>query len=299
MSSSLRTPPTPPAPQALRPTSTPQQWTRRVGFTTAIWVCAASALAWWWMLGGHHAETPGGHDAMAETPGMADMPGMAHHSAGSAGQGASAAEAGMFLVMWTGMVVAMMFPVAIPLIAAHRFITRTRGARGKTETGCLVAGYLLAWVLAGTVPLLLMVGKRAVLPESFDGPWRVASTGLVLATAGLFQFSGLKTRCLTVCRSPLQFVLTHDFAAGAAGALRAGVLNGLYCLGCCWALMLVQVAVGLDNIAWMGTLTLLFLAERTLRRGAAVARLTGTVMTVLGAVLIMEPLQHTPLANLI
>ncbi|MEU4166632.1 DUF2182 domain-containing protein [Streptomyces sp. NPDC026665] len=288
-----------PAPGALRPTSTPRQWTRRISVTTTIWVGAASALAWWWMLGGHHTAAPAGHDAMAGMPGMDDMPGMEHHPAGAAGQEVSAVEAGMFLVMWTGMVVAMMFPVAVPLIAAHRFVTRTRGARGRTETACLVAGYLLAWVLAGAAPLLLMVTKRAALPESFDGPWRVASTGLVLATAGLFQFSGLKTKCLTVCRSPLQFVLTHDFAAGPAGALRAGVLNGLYCLGCCWALMLVQVAVGLDNIAWMGTLTLLFLAERTLRRGVALARVTGTVMTVLGTVLVLEPLMHTPLANLI
>ncbi|MCB5165102.1 DUF2182 domain-containing protein [Streptomyces bambusae] len=277
--------------------ASPGVWSRRVTVTTTVWVLAASAFAWWWMLAGGHGTDPAAGTGAGAGAGAGHHGG--HHGPAAAAAGVSGAEAAMFLAMWAGMVVAMMFPVAVPLIAAHRFVTRTRGPRGAAETGFLVAGYLLAWVAAGLVPLLLMAGKRAVLPESFDGPWRVALTGLVLAVAGLFQFSGLKTRCLTVCRSPLQFVLTHDFRAGLPGALRAGALNGVYCLGCCWALMLVQVAVGLDNIAWMGTLTLLFLAERMLRRGQALARVTGTVMTVLGVVLVMEPLVHTPLAGLL
>lgn len=273
-------------------TASPEAWTRRVTVTTTVWVLAVSALAWWWMLtGGHGTAPPAAPAGHTEAPHSAAM----HHS----GTGVSGTEAVMFLAMWTGMVVAMMFPVAIPLIAAHRFVTRTWGPKGTAETGFFVVGYLVAWVLAGLAPLLLVVGKRAVLPESFDGPWRVALTGLVLTIAGLFQFSGLKTRCLTVCRSPLQFVLTHNFSAGLSGALRSGALNGLYCLGCCWALMLVQVAVGLDSIAWMGTLTLLFLAERMLRRGQALARVTGSVMTFLGVLLVMEPMLHTPLANLL
>lgn len=284
--------------------SSPQVWTRRVTVTTTVWVLAVSALAWWWMLAGGHGTAvpadPSAHGtAHGAMPGTAHHPGMDHGAEAAAGAGVSATEAVMFLAMWAGMVVAMMFPVAIPLIASHRFVTRTRGAKGTAETVGFIAGYLVAWVVAGAVPLLLMVGKRALMPTSFDGPWRVALTGLVLTVAGLFQFSGLKTRCLTVCRSPLQFVLTHDFNGGVSGALRSGALNGLYCLGCCWALMLVQVAVGLDNIAWMGTLTLVFLAERMLRRGEALARVTGVVMTTLGAVLMVEPLVHTPLAGLL
>ncbi|MBF9067124.1 DUF2182 domain-containing protein [Streptacidiphilus sp. NEAU-YB345] len=230
-------------------------------------------------------------------PGMGSMPGMGGGGAAGAG-GVSAADAVMFLAMWAGMVIAMMLPVAVPLVAAHRFVTRTRGRAGTVATAVFIAGYLLVWMVSGLVPLLLMVAERAVVPSG-AGVWRTAGTGLVIAAAGAFQFTGLKTRCLTVCRSPLSFVLTHDFTAGTAGTLRAGALNGLYCLGCCWALMLVQAAVGLSNLLWMGALTLLFLAERVLRTGRVIARAAGGVMVVLGVALMLEPLVHTPVAALV
>ncbi|UQI44487.1 DUF2182 domain-containing protein [Streptomyces sp. HU2014] len=277
-------------------TTAPQIVMRRLTLTTAVWVCAVSALAWWWMYlsGSSHS---GGSSGTADMPGMSGGGHGGHH--GAAAGTLSAAEAEMFLAMWAGMVIAMMLPVAVPLVAAHRFVTRPKGRAGAVSTSVFIGGYLLIWVLSGLVPLLLLAGKRWLLPVSEGSPWSVAGAGVVITAAGLFQFSGLKTRCLTVCRSPLSFVLTHDFKAGSLGTLRAGVLNGLYCLGCCWALMLVQVAVGLHNLLWMGILTLLFLAERALKAGKRIAMATGGVLAGLGVILMCDPLLHTPLAGLV
>ncbi|MEU6122465.1 DUF2182 domain-containing protein [Streptomyces sp. NPDC047123] len=281
-------------------TARPQKVIRRLTLTSGAWILAVAGLAWWWMYSAGHAPAMAGHRAV---PGMEDhsMPGMAgHHMPGAPEQPLmTLPEAEMFLAMWAGMVIAMMLPVAVPLVAAHRFVTRTRGRSGRTDTALFIGGYLLIWTASGIVPLLLVTLKRWLLPIAPDSPWAVSGAGAVIVVAGVFQFSGLKTRCLTVCRSPLSFVMTHDFAAGRLGTLRAGALNGLYCLGCCWALMLVQVAVGLHNMIWMGALTLLFLAERALRAGRRVAVLTGTLMIVLGVALVLDPMVHTPLAGMV
>jgi len=285
-------------------TASPQTVIRRLTLTTGVWMVAVAGIAWWWMYSaGHHPMAGAPADGM---PAMPSMPGMESGAAGHhpMGHGASApvmpmAEALMFLAMWGGMVVAMMVPVAVPLVAAHRFVTRTKGRDGAVDTAVFITGYLLVWVVSGLVPLLLVVLKRWLLPIGEGSTWAVAGAGAVITMAGVFQFTGLKTRCLTVCRSPLSFVLTHDFAAGRAGTLKAGALNGLYCLGCCWALMLVQVAVGLHNMIWMGALTLLFLAERVLRAGQRVAMVTGAAMLALGVALILDPLLPTPLAGMV
>ncbi|MEV0604719.1 DUF2182 domain-containing protein [Streptomyces sp. NPDC050315] len=276
---------------------------RRLTLTTGVWVLAVSGVTWWWMYSaGHHSMAGADQPAMPGMEGMSSMPGMAGHHSMHHGESTplmSMAEAEMFLAMWAGMVVAMMLPVAVPLVAAHRFVSRTKGRAGTVATAVFITGYLLVWALSGLVPLLLVILKRWLVPISEGSTWAVVGAGAVITMAGVFQFSGLKTRCLTVCRSPLSFVMTHDFGAGWVGTLRAGALNGLYCLGCCWALMLVQVAVGLHNLLWMGALTLLFLAERALRAGKRVAMLTGAVMIGLGVILILDPLLHSPLAGMV
>jgi predicted metal-binding membrane protein len=271
-----------------------ERWQQRTTATVSAWVLTCSAAAWWWMYRAGHA--PPGFGASPQS-----MPalGAHHHASAETSTLLSTAEGLLFLAMWTGMVLAMMLPVAIPLVAAHRFITRLSGREGIAATGVFVAGYLLSWVSAGLVALLLVAAKRWSLPEQPGGVWAVAGVGLALTSAGWFQFSSLKTRCLTVCRNPLTFVLTHDFAAGAGiRTLRAGAVNGLYCLGCCWALMLVQLAVGMHNLVWMGALTLLFVAERVLAVGRRMVRPVGVLAIVLGMILMIEPLAHTPLARL-
>src|SRR5579864_5742371 len=85
--------------------------------------------------------------------------------------------------------------------------------------------------------------------------------------AGVYQLTPLKNVCLKACRSPLGFVLTHDFGGGVVSAARAGVSNGLYCLGCCWALMAVLAVLGLMNVAWMAAFAAVFFLEKNWRSG--------------------------------
>src|SRR5207253_6757383 len=115
------------------------------------------------------------------------------------------------------------------------------------------------------------------------------ASGAILIVAGLYQFSPVKNVCLRHCRSPLDFILTHDFGRGWRSALRAGVSHGAYCVGCCWALMAVLVVVGLMNLVWMAALALVFLAEKNLRWGVVVNRLAGTAVAALGVAVLLAP----------
>ena len=113
--------------------------------------------------------------------------------------------------------------------------------------------------------------------------------GAVIAGAGVYQFTGLKETCLRHCRSPVGFVMTHDFGAGSVGAVRAGIVHGAFCLGCCWALMAVLVVVGLMNLVWMAGLSLVFLAEKTSPHARALTRIVGVALIVVGLVVIISP----------
>jgi hypothetical protein len=144
---------------------------------------------------------------------------------------------------WTTMMVAMMFPAVAPIVLMHRLVTRRRG-EGLAPTFAFGAAYLVVWSLVGLVPLAVLIGFRQV---THDSAWLDRAGGLVLLLAGLYQFSRWKTTCLRACRTPLSFLLTQDFGGGLAGAFRVGLSHGLYCLGCCWALMAVLFTVGSDE----------------------------------------------------
>ena len=110
--------------------------------------------------------------------------------------------------------------------------------------------------------------------------------GLTLLAAGAYQLSPLKTVCLRACRSPLGFLMAHPPRAdrGLLGPLTVGVRHGLYCLGCCWALMAVLVVLGVMHVGWMAGVAVLVLAEKVLPRGGTVSRLAGAALLVAGAV---------------
>jgi predicted metal-binding membrane protein len=136
----------------------------------------------------------------------------------------------VFIGMWTTMMVAMMFPTIAPMVLLHRMVMRRRGASAGVSAA-FVAGYIVVWAAIGVVPLLVLLGFREMTTASATLD-RVA--GGVLVIAGAYQFTRWKAACLKACRTPLSFMMTHDFGNGAAGALRAGVSHGAYCLGCCW-----------------------------------------------------------------
>ena len=105
--------------------------------------------------------------------------------------------------------------------------------------------------------------------------------------AGAFQFSSLKDRCLRKCRHPGSFLLAH-YRGGEAGAFRLGRLHGLYCLGCCWALMLVMFAAGVASLVWMALLTALMVHEKTRPAGARAVPVTGVALLGLASVVLLN-----------
>jgi predicted metal-binding membrane protein len=194
--------------------------------------------------------------------------------------------ASLFLITWVVMMVAMMFPSVAPMTLAFASVTRSRG-EGILPTGGFVLGYLLVWTAAGVVPL----GVLQVVHQVWMTPpqWLPRFGGAVIILAGIYQFTPLKDTCLRACRTPLGFVLSHDFGGGPISAVRAGASHGLYCLGCCWALMAVLAVLGLMNIAWMAAFAAVFFIEKNLRRGELLPRMIGAASILGGMAIVAWP----------
>ncbi len=199
---------------------------------------------------------------------------------------AAALTAGVFWPMWLSMLVAMMFPTIAPMVLVHRRVVRSRG-EGWAPTIAFVAGYVVIWTAIGAVPfaLWLAVGRLSMgLPT-----WLSWIAGAALVIAGLYQLTPIKRTCLKHCRSPLHFVLEHDFGGGSRSATRAGISHGAYCIGCCWALMAVLLVVGLMNLAWMAVLSAVFLAEKAWRHGQVVRVAVSVALVALGVAILIHP----------
>ncbi len=187
--------------------------------------------------------------------------------------GVAMMDAGLFLLTWVVMMVAMMFPAVAPVVLAHASVVRSRG-EGSLPTVAFVAGYLMVWSAAGLVPLAVIQLLNSSLAVPLGGSLSRLG-GVVVMLAGVYQLTPLKGVCLKACRSPLGFVMTHDFGGGASSAVRAGVSHGLYCLGCCWALMAVLAVLGLMNVAWMAGFAVLFFLEKNWRGGVPLSQAVG------------------------
>jgi predicted metal-binding membrane protein len=205
---------------------------------------------------------------------------------GSLAQGSM--DAGMFLAMWAVMMAAMMLPTVAPMVLAHLAVVRSRGG-GAFATLAFVAGYLAVWSASGVAPYGAYLGVSRLAAEAGQSQWLPLVAGSILVFAGVYQFTGWKQICLHKCQSPFAFIVTHDFEGGAPSALRAGVWHGIYCLGCCWALMIVLLVVGIMNLAWMVGIFLVFLAEKSWRHGLMLAKVAGAALVILGVVVIIEP----------
>jgi predicted metal-binding membrane protein len=160
--------------------------------------------------------------------------------------------AALYIGGWLLMVTAMMLPTALPLLEIFRRTIAARSDRHRLLI-LLIAGYLAVWAGFGLIAHLVDLGVQALVRES---PWLTFNAWAIgagmLALAGLFQFSALKYRCLEQCRTPLAFVARHWRGASAAReAFVLGADHGLYCVGCCWALMLLMFVVGTGSVGWM------------------------------------------------
>jgi predicted metal-binding membrane protein len=185
---------------------------------------------------------------------------------------------------WVVMVAAMMLPSTVPLLRLFVAASDDQPRRGAV-LGAFVGGYIAIWTTFGWLALLF---DTAVHESVHAVPWLDARpavvTGAVLMLAGAFQFSSLKDKCLTACRHPATYLLAH-YRRGLAAAWRLGKGHGLFCLGCCWALMLVAFATGMTDLRLMAGFTALMAYEKVGRHGVAAAHLAGVALFALGGAL--------------
>ncbi len=189
-------------------------------------------------------------------------------------------------LMWAVMMVAMMLPSAAPVTLLIASLARKRREAGTVlgfTTGPFVLGYLAVWLaFAGTATLLQWRLDAAQLLSETMALASMVVAGGVLVLAGIYQWTPLKQACLRHCRSPLDFLL-HHWRDGALGAFVSGARHGVFCLGCCWMLMVLLFVGGIMNLAWIAGIALIVLIEKTLPWGGWMGRATGAVLVVWGA----------------
>jgi predicted metal-binding membrane protein len=236
---------------------------------------ALASVGWWWSV-------RMASDMHGSRSGMAHMDSMS---------GDDVMSLGAFLVAWLAMMTAMMFPAISPVV---RLYGRAAAAGRVAPLPAFVAGYIAVWTALG---LPGYVGWRMLMDPIAEGrAWAGRLAGVVLVVAAVWQVTPLKSVCLRHCRSPISFFLRFGRSvARPLGALRIGARHGLYCLGCCWALMAVLVAVGTMSVAWMAGLALLILLEKNAPQGERIAVAAALVFVALGAVLVVHPSTLTAL----
>jgi predicted metal-binding membrane protein len=185
--------------------------------------------------------------------------------------------------MWMVMMVGMMVGPAAPILLLFA-ATEARHGRGRITLAVLLfgLGYLTIWLgFSGWATVALWALHDAGLLSPMMAASNPRLSGIILLGAGVYQLTPLKSACLAHCRSPLGFLMTH-WRDGRGGALRMGLAHGVYCLGCCWALMCVLFVVGVMNLLWVAALTLFVLLEKVGPAPAFIARATGVALVAAG-----------------
>ncbi|MGF1911746.1 DUF2182 domain-containing protein [Vibrio kasasachensis] len=183
----------------------------------------------------------------------------------------------MLFVMWTIMMFGMMLPSAIPIILLVNNINQQRGSRGTpyVHSAYFIVGYLIAWTIYSVIITFTQYWLHHL---SLLTPMMVSSklwfSSALLMVAGIYQWLPIKQRCLSVCRSPLGFLM-KEWGEGYANAMKLGFKHGQYCLGCCWFLMALLFVAGVMSLQWIMLLTLVVLAEKILPKGESISRLIG------------------------
>ena len=192
------------------------------------------------------------------------------------------AHLGLLWAMWVAMMTAMMLPTAAPLVLLYGAALRSRGEHDASRRiYALASGYVVVWVAfsVGATVLQRILASALTLTPMME-PAQPIMAAALLAVAGIYQLTPVKRACLRVCRSPLSFLVQH-WRGGALGAMRLGVDHGIYCVGGCWALMLLLFAGGVMNLVVIVALMLWVLAEKLLPYGEQTARASGIVLLAL------------------
>jgi len=193
---------------------------------------------------------------------------------------------GLTATMWAVMMVGMMLPSAAPMILLYTKVQRKQGTRPVLRTGAFVSGYVLVWggFAVAAAALQVILGHVALLSSAGEF-LSTKLAGLTFLLAAAYEFSPLKNRCLRQCNSPLGFITVY-WRPGTAGGLRMGFLHGMFCVGCCWALMLLLFTAGVMNLLWVAALAVLVLVQKVLPYGRLTTTVTGAMMLAVGAALI-------------
>ena len=190
-------------------------------------------------------------------------------------------------VMWAVMMGAMMLPSAIPMLIVHRRVAAKKDPGTRNSNQMFLLGYLVGWTIfsaAATAVQWAFQSADVLSPMLVLRDPKVA--GVVLIGAGMFQFTPLKTACLHKCRAPIGFLLT-EWRPGRLGAFRMGLKHGQYCIGCCWALMMVVFVGGVMSLTTIAALSSLVLIEKLMTRGELVAKLGGVLFCLWGVSLLV------------
>jgi predicted metal-binding membrane protein len=190
----------------------------------------------------------------------------------------------LLFLMWTVMMVAMMVPSAVPMIQGFVAVNERRrnASRPVIPVGVFVLGYIVAWTSFSAAAALAQWGlhRAALLSPMMVSTSPVLSGGLLLA-AGIFQWTPLKRACLRSCRSPLTFLMS-EWRDGTAGSFFMGLHHGAYCVGCCWALMVLLFVLGVMNLLWVAVIALFVIAEKVLPRGELIGHIAGVALVAVG-----------------
>ncbi|MGE5337550.1 MAG: DUF2182 domain-containing protein [Gemmatimonadota bacterium] len=239
---------------------------RRDRRTVAASLVLVAALAWLYLW----------HDATM-------MAGMAHMPASTTG------AALMTFAMWSVMMVGMMLPSAAPAILLYAAMVRKNSERGNAVPAAWIftSGYLVVWTAFSAAATLAQIGLQHA--ELLSMTMISASRGLsaaILLAAGIYQWLPLKYACLKKCRQPLEFFITR-WRSGRRGAFLMGAEHGLYCVGCCWALMLLLFVAGVMNLLWVALIAGFVLVEKLLPAGPITARFGGAALALAGLALLL------------
>ena len=235
---------------------------RRDRLVALVALGAVCALAWFWLgmmardMIANPSTSPGGFEPVALS---------------------------LTLAMWIVMMAGMMLPSAAPAILLYASMVRGHDVRGSAlpPLWLFSLGYLIAWSAFSVVATLAQGAlEHASLLDSSMTSTSARLSAALLFVAGIYQFTPLKLACLGKCASPLQFFLTR-WRNGAAGAVRMGINHGVYCVGCCWALMALLFAFGVMHLAWIAALTAFVLVEK-IWPVRALSRVAGIVLIVAG-----------------
>jgi predicted metal-binding membrane protein len=201
-------------------------------------------------------------------------------------------EFGYMIAMWLVMMIGMMTPSVAPMILLYARVARQAAAQGKpfAASAWFAAGYLLAWAVFSVAATLAQwaLDRAALLTPMMESASHILG-GVLLLAAGVYQWTPLKDSCLASCRAPLAFIMDNGgFRGEPAGAVALGFRHGFYCIGCCWALMVLLFVGGVMNLLWIAALAILVLAEKILPFGRIVARIAGLGFAAAGLWILLQ-----------